>query len=530
MTSVTANRSLNKKSLLLLTMIVFIGLGLRLIDWQERSLWQDEVFTASIASGNPLFEATVLPDNVNLDPLSPVPASEYRTHAIKPQSDDNFWQGIQHNVQMPLYPVLMRGWLANIDNNPTSMRLFSIACGVLSIILVFFVGQRWQNTHVGLIAATLMALSGFQLIYSQTARLYEWLQLLILINTWLCLLIQQSEKYKRRYWLLFFAGSLLGLYTHYYYLFIAGFHFCWLLINNRDKAKPTLVCFGLLGLCLIPWLPVFQAQKNFLLTQTGHGNLQGLWEPLKLIERLWNNALSLISPKSTTVKILTTLILVIGIWQAFSKKEIKPFYFMGLWLLFGIGGLIAVDVIGDTHRLMTKRYLMIIAPAIYLWLSWALLQCKLWQPKATIIIGALLFGLMSQNAGEVLSGKKFLKKQNYKTAGDMISWSANPNDLVIISHSGVHATGLSFYLPDELAMMGISRRNPGVFWNNDELHQKLTQLIENRQQVWLVEAHLKPPQLKLFLRQWFKQRFEIVQEKKFSSIRVYQLVKNAESN
>jgi len=540
-TAFTNTKAMAVGSILILIMV--LGLALRLVDWQSRSLWQDEVFTAAMATGNPLFEATILPDTVSLDPALPVSPSYYRQQAVHMKSDAAFWQGVAHNVQMPVYPLIMRGWMQVISPDPISLRLFSLLMGTLAIGLTFLLGRQWHSSVVGLIGAAVVAISGFQLIYSQTARLYEFIFVVILLNTWLCVRLQQYQVKPPPaptpwgVWFAFGLGSLLGLYTHYYYVFVAAFHGVWLISNGGGRPfsdygkfktwRSTGVCFGLLALTLIPWFPMFQAQKAFL-SVTGHGNLLGLWHPLSLLERLWSNGLSMLSPKATVINILATGVLAVGTVLGLQKikNHNHHLWFIGLWLLWGLGGLMAVDISSGTHRLMTDRYLMIVAPALYLWLAWALVMLWRQWPKPTVIIGLVLMLLMGWNAAQVLGGQKFLKKQNYQAAGNLISVGAQPGDVVIICHSGVHAAGLAFYLPNTVTMLGVSRRNPGVLWDTARLSEKLDAITKNHHQVWFVEAHLQPPMLKVFLRQWFHQRFTILDERKFSSIRVYQLRPN----
>ncbi len=525
-----ASRRANQWLWILLAVIILVGTGLRLVQWDERSLWQDEVFTLSLATGNPLFEATILPDNMEPDPETPQPPSYYRgkANAIQPWAD--FMTGIRHNIQMPLYPFLVRNMAQNFTDNPIHMRLLSILAGILAIPVAFLLGRELMDNRLGLLMAAIFALSGFQLIYSQTARVYALLTLVTLLTSWLAVVLvrqkwgskRNAKKSEEKVWMAFSLLSVLGFYSHYFYGFVLVFHGLWLVAHSlyfKDRAflKKTLLSGFIIALCAIPGLFLLAEQLQFIKTM-GHGNLSGLWNPLSLIERLWNNLTSMISPKDTLTKIFASVIAMLGLVEAFQKKKFsKPLLFAGLWLLVLVGGIVCVDFISDTHRIMSKRYLILASPAIVLLFAYGLNT----RPKKQALVGILLaFLLMAHNSYDVLSGAKFLKKENYRGAGLAVQADYTSGDLVLVSHSGVHVAGMAFYLPDDVVMSGISRRNAGTLWEVEELESYLTKVTRNHSQVWFVETHIKPRSLQQQVEGWMGQRYKQIDTQKFNGVRL----------
>ncbi len=517
---------------ILLILLILFGSALRLFQWDERSLWQDEVFTVSLATGNPLFESTLLPDNFEPDPSTPQAPEYYRKKANALQSWDDFVAGLQHNIQMPFYPFVIRHWVTFLTDSPIHLRMLSILAGVLAIPSAFFLGRELMDNRLGLLMAGIFTLSGFQLIYSQTARVYALLTLITLLSSWVLIrLTRLPQRKKSLLCLLFAVLSLLGAYSHYFYGFILIFHGAWAVlqsVKSSELRKPLLITGLMIGFFSLPGLWLLFNQLQFIKT-IGHGNLNGLWEPLNLMERLWSNLLSMISPKDTPTKIVVFMLIIGGVVQGLRKKlPAPPLLFAGLWLLILVGGLVSVDLISETHRIMSKRYLILASPAIVLLLAYGLYALFTSFPKQRVIVGLLFcgfVGLMAQNCVQVLSGEKFLRKEDYRSAGLVIQAEHQPGDLVLISHSGVHAAGMAFYLPDVITMAGISRRNEGTVWLPSKLAQHLSGLTQNKSNVWLVETHIRPRSLQQAIEAWMNQSYSLKSTRKFSSVRLLQFKK-----
>lgn len=520
---------------LLLCLIVVLGLGIRLVMVEEKSLWQDELYTLASANGNNVFEATIRPDDVEesgvsreqtiIEPSIPHRPSYYWRAIAEQQPWESFWDALSRNIQMPMYPMVMRLWASQIEASPLSFRYFSVLVGTLCIPVAFLLGQQLRDSRFGLLLAALVAVSGFQVTYSQTARVYALLTLLTLCSTWLLLRLLAQRGQVTGTWVGFGLVSVCGLYSHYLYVFILGFQATYALLRASallgSDLKPflqKLILTGLgIGVCYAPWLPMFQAQQAFQ-AEVGHGNLLGLWNPLSLIERLWNILSDLIAPKFLLAKILCTLLVGYGGYALWKRPEDRPILLLGgLWLLFIVGGMIGLDLLNQTHRILSKRYTMMASPALYL-----LLAGGLWALPRSILrpaTGAVL-ALLTWNAWEVVTGPKFIAKENYRAAAHWILEEAQPGrDLVLVNHAGVHLAGMAFYLPDTLPMLGVSRKNPETPWRPEALADVLAQSTQPFPRVWVVFTH-SPWPLRNQIRQWFEEGYRLKQTQKYSSVDV----------
>ena len=105
--------------------------------------------------------------------------------------DDSFWLDEAHTARFtklglgelwdwsdpydrgnpPGYVTLLKAW-AQVSRSDGWLRSFSAVAGTLTIPVTFLIGARIRNARLGLMAATLLALSGYHIRFSQEARTY----------------------------------------------------------------------------------------------------------------------------------------------------------------------------------------------------------------------------------------------------------------------------------------------------------------------------------------------------------------------
>ncbi len=104
----------------------------------------------------------------------------------------------------PLYLLGMRLWTALFGAGEVALRWPSALAGVCTVPLLYWIGRRLYGRAVGLLAATLLAVSPLAAWYSQEARAYAIVVLLATAAS-LCLW-EATERQERRWW---WAGGLL---------------------------------------------------------------------------------------------------------------------------------------------------------------------------------------------------------------------------------------------------------------------------------------------------------------------------------
>jgi len=141
---------LTKYNVALLAISV-LGLFLRIYHLGKESLWGDEVYSFGVAN------------NANVFGIIKV-AALYDNHP-------------------PFYYIILHyGGIKLFGTSEFAVRFPSLIFGVLAIPMIYLLGRRLFNEEVGLISALILAISPFNVEYSQEARMYSLLLFLALLS------------------------------------------------------------------------------------------------------------------------------------------------------------------------------------------------------------------------------------------------------------------------------------------------------------------------------------------------------------
>jgi uncharacterized membrane protein len=174
------------------------------------------------------------------------------------------------DIHPPLYYYLLHFWIRAVGSSEFGVAFFSLAFGLLLVSLVYCVGQHLCNPMVGLLAALLVAISPYNLWYSQEMRMYTLGASLGLFSlyTLLQLLARAGCKMQstgRVYWVGYILSATLALYTLYYFAFLLVFLnlfvLGWWLWVRRQGVRASVLWHWLLAqlaviLLYLPWLPI----------------------------------------------------------------------------------------------------------------------------------------------------------------------------------------------------------------------------------------------------------------------------------
>ena len=126
----------------------------------------------------------------------------------------DFLQLLWHReANMAAYYVLLRFWL-KFGIGEFFVRSLSVVFALATIPAIYALGARLFRPRVGLIAALLFAVNAFSVRYSQEARGYALLVLLVTLSSWF--LVRSIEEGTSRNWWLYTLCAVLTVYTHFY--------------------------------------------------------------------------------------------------------------------------------------------------------------------------------------------------------------------------------------------------------------------------------------------------------------------------
>jgi mannosyltransferase len=219
-----AGRRITKYSIALL-LIVLLGLALRFYNLTAQSFWWDEAFSAAVST-------QALPRIVSI------------TSA---------------DVHPPLYYFLLHYWEELFGTSDFAVRSLSVLFGVSAIPIIYVLGRRLFDEEVGLVSALILAISSFNVAYSQEARMYSLMLVLALLSMYF--FIRFLEQNTLAISIGYVLSTVLLLYTHVFGLLIviAQNIYLFTLLLSRERSFRLRHWIGLEAVVIAlfaAWVPV----------------------------------------------------------------------------------------------------------------------------------------------------------------------------------------------------------------------------------------------------------------------------------
>lgn len=162
---------------------------------------------------------------------------------------------IKTDIHMPLYQVFLHLWGNIFSFSDFSLRAFSAACGVLSVLGAYLTGREIKDVKTGLIASFFIAINSFFIYYSQEVRMYSFLMLFSFINLYYYLKINKSPQ--RNDIIGFIISSCALIYTQTIAIIFIGFEFLVLFILNKEYVRSYIKMFLFTLLISLPIIILF---------------------------------------------------------------------------------------------------------------------------------------------------------------------------------------------------------------------------------------------------------------------------------
>jgi uncharacterized membrane protein len=271
---------------ILMIVLLVLGIGLRGVNLSQKLYWADEAFTSLRISGYTLKEVA---QEVERD--QPITVADFQKYQ-RPPADKNISHTISGLITeepqlTPLYFVMVRLWTQGFGYSVEAVRSLSVMLGILAIVAMYGLGlELFQSAPIALMAATLLAVSPFHVVYAQEARPYSLLTLMLLLSSGL--LLRSLRLPTRRNWLLYGLTVTLGLYAHLTFIFAAIGHGVYLLLLRHWGLRKHLQSYALtmiFSLVLFaPWIAVIalykvqaQAMTSWSTMKMSYWHLIGNW-------------------------------------------------------------------------------------------------------------------------------------------------------------------------------------------------------------------------------------------------------------
>jgi mannosyltransferase len=410
------------------------------------------------------------------------------------------------DIHPPLYYLLLHFWLPFAGSTEYAVRFLSVIAGVVIVALVFRIAYFVFDKRVATFAALLVALSPFQVYYSQEARMYIWVTLWAAVSVWAFVKLKvKSSKFKVEtaevsgqrsvvsgqksevgMWVVYVVATLAALYTQYVGAFIVlaeNLAFgVWLFfairnsqftIRNLQSAirtlAPWLIGQLIIGSLFLPW---------YLFAGGQLASWPSISEPLDLPTLVWrvlnvfSIGLTLDGNLATITSILLGGLFLLGCWRPtvplshcftvplshcptvpLSHRPTVPLL---LWTLVPVA---AMYIVSLTRPAYNPKFLLLATPAFYILaargLSFVLCRSSFVLRRSSFILCSLLI-----LAGSALSLLNYYTdpryaRDDYRTILQFIDAHERAGDGILVNAPGQidvvryywHGSQLLFLLP-----------------------------------------------------------------------------------
>ncbi|MFE4107919.1 glycosyltransferase family 39 protein [Almyronema epifaneia] len=234
--------------------LLVAGFIFRFGQLEHKVFWIDETFTALRVSG---YDESEVVAYFQAHPLlTAADLQQFQTYSADNGASDTIQGLARYEPHLPpAYFLLVREWAHWFGSSPGVIRSFSAVVGLLSLLGIYLLAvELFKNKRAGWIAATLMAISPFHVLYSQEARPYSLWTLTLLGSSWLFLRAVRLNRLRE--WWLYAIAVTLALYTFLFSIFFVLGNTLYLLVQTRNRRiyRRYLIFTSIAIASFIPWL------------------------------------------------------------------------------------------------------------------------------------------------------------------------------------------------------------------------------------------------------------------------------------
>lgn len=399
---------MSRKQISYLSIIVLIALALRLPNLGRDSLWLDEAISYLVAH------------------LSIAPILNNAAQSSHP----------------PLYYLSLYLWKFIVADTDSALKLLNVFWNLLLIPAVYLLTLAWTNKRpLSLLAAFIIAISPFQILYSHELRMYAQLMTLVTWSVWAYWQARQTGRWG--WWLLFSFLMLTAVYTHLFALLILAAIGIFSLVRHENKValRNIIIVTAIILLLFLPW-----AQLMFTESQKDLGSLRPLLsipdrDILKPILTPAFLLFGMVSNMPHVVIVLFLMLSLIVVWGMELRKQWKTGFSDGAVLL----GLILVLILGVPLLVYTirpfflpERTMAAAAPFLTILLAWSFSRK---QSPLPYLIGVSIVVMLVGTAVYHTNG---LIKPPYRDVMALVEREWQTNDIILHSSDGSYLPALRY--------------------------------------------------------------------------------------
>jgi uncharacterized membrane protein len=337
--------------------ILLFAIGVRILGIASRPIWYDEAIAILSASESPraMVHGTLAPD----------------------------MSGNAANVHPLLYYFFLWGWMWLWNDGIVVVRILSILISLGAVVFAYAISRDLFDERMAMLAMFLMALSPFQIHYSQEIRMYALMSTLLLGSAWFCIrgtiAIEQGRiKYSLIWWVFFAIFAALAQYTHNLSVFFLAALFFTPILWRNWRASIAILAASLLAMLLYaPWLVQLFRQLDKVSTS--------YWVEVPALSRFLTTILVFVSNLpllgvSFIIGLFSAIfVFILAVWQTIrSIREDIPRKRYWLWLVYmSFAPVLTMFLVSQWIPVYIERALLTSGAIFLLWIAWVLTKTNL---------------------------------------------------------------------------------------------------------------------------------------------------------
>jgi mannosyltransferase len=399
-----------------------------------------------------------------------------------------------YEANMSFYYLLLRGWL-HLGDSETAVRGLSVLFGVAVIPATYLLGKRLFGRKAAIASAALSAVNIFQIRYSQEARGYSLVMLLVVLSTYFFLRAMESPGQKR-YWVGYVFISALAVYSHVYVYLVV-------LAQWLSLGYPRL---RLLGRRTVSWTVagfiLLTIPMNAFLLLKNQGQLN--WVPRPTAELLLNFADFFTGNGGITLLVVyAALCLAAVFWSPAAERHRSPGFderwrvrLVAWWLGFPIAATLLVSLF---RPVFYDRFMTICAPALVLLAGQGMAKLDqvsvrlrgVFPALLIMVLGMSVWGIHRYNKSPSAQGDDWRLATRYILAGQQ------PGDAAFFYRAS-GSRPFTYYVHRETEEHGVTLSPSVVFpldvgnpqdFNVEPNQEQAKLAIGGRKRIWLILQH-----------------------------------------
>jgi 4-amino-4-deoxy-L-arabinose transferase-like glycosyltransferase len=349
------------------------------------------------------------------------------------------WVVFHQDSNASLYYALLHAWM-RLGNSEATVRLLSVLLGLATIPPLYMLGKRLVNAQVGLMASLLIAVNGFHIRFSQEARAYSLVVLLITLSS--LFFVKSVEQPTARNWCAYVLTSVLAVYVHAFAGLVLASHWVSLLfLPKRERRwRRVVTSFATIGVLVIPLGILLFARMREPMAPLAWVPKPTWRDIAGLFWLLAGNISSVTSPSSPRptfrealpgapllisyfVACFVMLVCSVKVWRSGRScaawRSGVPF----AWLLVPIAVAVAVSIV---KPIFVSKYLLVCLPGLALLVAIGLDSMPRWT-AATAVVGIVILSLYALPTYYQFRSRN----HEWRMATDCLLTQARPGDSII---------------------------------------------------------------------------------------------------